>query len=477
MSSALATTIVFVLAAGTLMARHARRSTPAVPALRKCPRCAVALRDDARTCAGCGAPLQVFELATIAPAAAGGIATPGKRPHAVIRADLCVGCGGCASACPHPGAMTIRGKLAVVDLALCTGEALCVQACPTGAIVLSTGGAVHRVEVPDVAATFETNVPGVFIVGELGGRGLIKNAINEGRVAIEHIARERPAGGNIDDQNRDAYDVVIVGSGPAGLSAALEAKARGLSAIVLEQGTIADTVRKYPRHKFLLAEPLTVPLYGNLWVADASKETLLGVWQNVVERAQLDVRTFTRVLDITRRGPVFLIETTTGPYAGRRVVLALGRRGTPRRLEVPGEELPKVVYDVAEMEEFAGRRVLVVGGGDSAVESALGLANQRGTVVTLSYRGRNFERVKERNLAVLSAAVAAGKIDLLLLSRVVSIEDGLVRLNVECTEREILNDDVIVRIGGEPPYPLLTRIGVRMVHKDLPIGAMERRAG
>jgi thioredoxin reductase len=266
-----------------------------------------------------------------------------------------------------------------------------------------------------------------------------------------------------------ALDVVIVGSGPAGLSAGLEAHRLGLAYVVLEQGSLAETVRRYPRHKLLFAEPLRVPLYGDLWVSDASKESLLQVWETIVANTGLKVLTNHRVENIARRGAAYAVEVSGREFLTRRVVLALGRRGTPRQLDVPGEELGKVFYDVAEMEEFAGRRVLVVGGGDSAIESALGLANQPGTTVTLSYRGAAFERAKERNRAKLEAAVGAGKVALRLGSVVREIRPDVVVLEADGATSILPNDDVIVRIGGEAPFAFLQKIGVRIVAKDVPL--------
>jgi thioredoxin reductase len=361
----------------------------------------------------------------------------------------------------------MRGKLAVVDPARCVGHGECSTACPVGAITMTRGGAENRVRVPWVDAGFQSSVPGVYIVGELGGRGLIKNAVNEGKIAVEHLARTLARAATPND-SAPAYDVVIAGSGPAGLSAALEAARRGLRTVVLEQGTLADTVRKYPRHKLLLAEPAGIPLYGDLWIADGSKESLLRIWESVVERASLDVHTGQRVDRIDRDGAQFLVRTAAGAvYRARRVVLALGRRGTPRRLGVRGEELSKVVYDIAEMADFAGRRVVVVGGGDSAVESALGLARQDGTTVTLSYRGEAFTRIKERNAAKLEAAVAAGRVTLLLRSVLREVREDVVVLDHDGAAVVLPNDDVVVRIGGEAPLALLEQLGVRMVTKVL----------
>lgn len=479
----LLTTAAFLVMTAFFVMRHLRRTAPPSGAVRAapsapgipCPRCAAPVPGGSAFCPACGIPQQVFEVVSAvavpegaAPAGAAGAAA---ALHAVVRSDLCVGCGTCADACPEPGAMTLQGKLAVVNIALCKGHGDCVAACPIGAIALSAGSAATRVTVPQVDANFQTNVPALYVVGELGGRGLIKNAINEGKIAVEHVAEHGGAatGERRSEAPPDAapLDVVIVGSGPAGLSAGLEALRRGLSYRVLEQGSLSDTVRKYPRRKILLAEPVRVPLYGDLWIADASKETLLQVWETIVANTGLEVRTGERVENVVREGDIFRVETGVGVHRARHVVLAMGRRGTPRRLDVPGEESDKVFYDIVEMEAFAGRRVLVVGGGDSAIESAVGLANQEGTEVTLAYRGDAFTRVKERNRSKLSAAVSAGRVRVLFRTNVREIRADLVRLDVAGEATILPNDDVVIRIGGDPPYAFLERLGVRIVQKDI----------
>jgi thioredoxin reductase/ferredoxin len=389
--------------------------------------------------------------------------------RALVRGDMCVGCGTCVAACPETGAIALHGKLAVVDSALCKGHGECVAACPVGAISVNAGTAANRVMVPELDASFQSNVRGLFIVGELGGRGLIKNAINEGKLAVEQVCRELPPGEPRTDGAADAVDVAIIGSGPAGLSAGLEALRQGLSYVVLEQGSLSDTVRKYPRHKLLLAEPVHIPLYGDLWVADASKETLLQVWETIVSNTGLQVETHQKVEQILRDGTVFVVRSADRFWRARRVVLAMGRRGSPRRLGVPGEELGKVFYDIVEMEAFAGRRVLVVGGGDSAIESALGLANQEGTEVLLSYRGDAFSRIKDRNREKLERAVEKQRVRVLLGSQVREIREDVVVLEVDAGTTILPNDHVIVRIGGEAPHAFLEKLGIRIVPKDVPM--------
>jgi thioredoxin reductase len=332
---------------------------------------------------------------------------------------------------------------------------------------------VHRVEVPEVGAGFQSNVPGIYIVGELGGRGLIKNAINEGALAIEHIVRDLPPGASRKDGDAEAVDVVIVGSGPAGLSAGLSAHLANLSYVVLEQGDLAESVRKYPRHKLLLAETSRVPIYGRLWVGNASKETLLSVWEAIIAENRLKILTGCRVEEIARFGELFVVRAGLQIVRARRVVLAMGRRGTPRRLGVPGEELPNVFYDIVEMEPFAGRRVVVVGGGDSAAESALGLANQEGTAVHLVHRGERFDRMQPSLLAKLKKAVSDARITLVLKAEVREIHPAALILDVGDQRLKIPYDDLIIRVGGEAPTHVLEGLGVRIVSKDIPLHAPE----
>ncbi len=466
------TTLIFVAVTAILVAWHVRKSRPAAAAAPRavvCPRCKIEVAGKNLPCPKCGVAPQVYEVVAAPASKAPAAAEEGARLHAVVRADVCVGCGACVSVCPEPGAIALSGKLAIVDTELCKAHGECVTACPVNGIFLSAGAAVQRVEVPEVDFDFQSNVPGIYVVGELGGRGLIKNAINEGKLAARAVARAVREGTATGGSGL-VHDVVIVGSGPAGLSAALECQDHGLRYVVLEQGDAAESIRRYPRHKLLLAEPVELPVVGDLWIADATKETLLGIWENIIRTTGLEIRTGHKVTGVKREAWGFHVVGERASWPARHVILATGRRGSPRALGVPGEDLPKVVYDIAEMDAFAGRRVLVVGGGDSALESAIGLARQPGTTVHLSYRSDSFARAKERNRGKLAEAIAAGRVTPLLRTQVREIRADAVLLDAPSGPMVLPNDDVVIRIGGEPSSAFLEKAGVRRVIKEIAIG-------
>ncbi|WP_206046811.1 NAD(P)-binding domain-containing protein [Mangrovimicrobium sediminis] len=374
--------------------------------------------------------------------------------HPTIDYSRCLGCATCVDACPEKDVLgVIDNQVRLISPASCIGHGACRTACPTNAIDLVFGTATRGVDIPHVGADFQTNVPGIYIAGELGGMGLIRNAIEQGRQAVAAI---RDSG----RVNRPGLlDVVIVGAGPAGISAALAAREAGLSYLVLEQDSIGGTISHYPRGKVVMTAPAQLPLLGEFQFRETSKEHLMEFWTGVVAKAELAVRTGTRVSAVDPIDGGFAVEAAER-HAASNVLLAIGRRGTPRTLGVPGEALGKVVYRLVDPQQYRGTRVLVVGGGDSALEAAISLAEEPGTEVVLSYRGTAFNRVKSKNRQRLAAAVDAGQLDLRLQSTVREITPDAVYLNQDGAELQLPNDHIIVCAGGILPNAFLESIGV-----------------
>jgi len=375
--------------------------------------------------------------------------------HPVVDTSICIGSGACTRACPESAMGVIVSKGLLVNPSHCIGHGACAASCPVGAIKLVFGTAKRGMEIPQVNPEFETNVPGLFIAGELGGMGLIRNAVKQGTQAIGTIAG-RPRG------NAD-LDVIIVGAGPAGISASLAAKQSNLRYVTIEQeDSLGGTTYHYPRNKLVMTAPMNLPLIGEIKVREISKEALMEIWRDILDKTKLDVRFSERMEDITQEDGVFVIKTSKGSYRAANVLLAIGRRGTPRKLGAKGEEHPKVVYRLIEAEQYRGHHVLVVGGGDSALEAALDISDQPGTTVTLSYRSNAFSRVKPKNRERLDQAIANQRIQVTLESTVKEITPDLVRLKKGDGMIELPNQAIIVCAGGELPTPMLKKIGIEV---------------
>jgi thioredoxin reductase/Pyruvate/2-oxoacid:ferredoxin oxidoreductase delta subunit len=391
----------------------------------------------------------------LAEARAAKLAEPSSL-HPVINPNRCLGCATCLAACPEDEVLgLVDGKAALVNPTHCIGHGACRDACPTDAITLVLGSETQGVEIPRLDKDFQTSVPGLFVAGELGGMALIRNAVSQGRQAIESIARLPRAAAS-------AYDVIIVGAGPAGIAASLAAKQHRLRALTLEQESLGGTVAHYPRGKIVMTAPMDLPLYGRVQVRETTKEALLQLWTQVVQKTGLAIRTEERVTGVARQGDLFEVSTVRGTHRAHAVVLALGRRGSPMKLGVPGEDLPKVVYRLVDPEQYRGRRVLVVGGGDSAIEAALAIADQPGASVALSYRGESFARAKPKNREGVEAARRSGRIDVRYGSQVVEIGAKEVTLRAGDDASRLPNDQVIVCAGGVLPSEFLRKAGVHL---------------
>jgi thioredoxin reductase/Pyruvate/2-oxoacid:ferredoxin oxidoreductase delta subunit len=394
-----------------------------------------------------------------------------KAQHPRIDNNYCIGCATCTSVCPEGDVLAmIGGKAVIVNGHKCIGHGLCADACPVGAITMVMASPSMAADMPQLTSHFETTIPGMFIVGELGGLALIKNAVNQGRDCVDTIAhrlKENPI-----PPMPGVYDVLIVGAGPAGISASLCAIENKLTHITLERDEVGGTVAKYPRQKLVMTSPVEFPMYGKFKKMQLSKENLLDFWTTVLNRADFNVSTGAKVEDIQKGlDRIFTVTTQTNQYRARTVVLALGRAGDPRKLEVKGEELPKVMYRLIEADHYINKNILVVGGGDSAVEAAMGLANQRGNQVTLSYRSERFSRIKERNAKRIEECMKSGKVRVLFNSNVVEFKPESVILDVAGQQEEIPNDFAWVFAGGTPPTAFLKKVGIGFGSQDVTLEA------
>lgn len=382
--------------------------------------------------------------------------------HPVIDPARCIGCGTCVKACPeqptHHVLGVVGGRAELVSPTDCIGHGACKTACPTEAITLVFGTARRGVEIPVVSPTFETNVPGVFVAGELGGMGLIRNALEQGRQAVEAIHATRKASG-------DRLDLVIVGAGPAGFAASLTALSKRMRYVTFEQESLGGCVFQYPRGKLVMTAPATLPIVGRINLRSTSKEQLLQFWQDAERKSGVKINYRERVERIEPDGGGFQVRTSKGIYATRSVLLAIGRRGTPRKLGVPGEELPKVVYRLIDPEQYAGQHVLVVGGGDSALEAAASVAELGNTKVVLSYRGEAFQRAKQRNRERVAAAERSGALRVMLNSNVKQITPDAVAIEQSGRLLRMHNDAIIINAGGVLPTDFLRSIGIHVETK------------
>lgn len=395
-----------------------------------------------------------------------------QYPHIDVQA--CIGCGSCIAACPEDGVLgLVDGIARVIHGSRCIGHGLCEVACPVAAVKVGLGDLALRPDVPVLSEQLETSVPGIYLAGELGGFGLIRNAVNQGVKAVEAIAADLRASRS---RSSRELDLLIVGAGPAGLGASLKATELGLRYVTIDQDDTASTVRKYPRRKLTIVGTLEFPLYGRVRRTEFLKEEIIQFLEKeIIGRYHLKVRTGVKLLGIERSPRGFVAATSAGPVAARRMLLALGRRGTPRKLGVPGEEAEKVLYRLVDAATYNQSHLLVVGGGDSAVEAATALASQRQNTVTVSYRRANFFRLKRRNEERIEQFAREGKVRILFDSLVERIDRDAVTLKVREggieRSRTLQNEVVFVFAGGDPPYELLRKIGVRFHGEAVPAGA------
>jgi thioredoxin reductase/NAD-dependent dihydropyrimidine dehydrogenase PreA subunit len=385
--------------------------------------------------------------------------------HPEINPTICIGCGSCVVACPeqdaHPVLGMIGQKARLIGPSDCIGHGVCKTACPVNAITLVFGTATRGIDIPVVKPNFETDMPGIFIAGELGGMGLIRNAIEQGRQAMQSISELL----RMDHTNE--HDLVIVGAGPAGFSATLAAKAGNLKSVTVEQEALGGTVAHFPRRKLVMTQPAELPIVGKVKFREVLKEELIEFWQEVERKTAVTINYNERVEAVipAPKNSGYVVETNRNTYNTRSILLAIGRRGTPRQLGAPGEDLPKVVYRLIDPEQYRKQHVLVVGGGDSALEAATSIAGEPGTTVTLSYRSAAFSRAKQKNREKVERMANEGKIRVLFNSNVKEIKDEIVTVMVGEEVEHLKNDSVVISAGGILPTAFLKKIGINVATK------------
>jgi thioredoxin reductase/Pyruvate/2-oxoacid:ferredoxin oxidoreductase delta subunit len=408
------------------------------------------------------------EAEAIAAAERGGLFSDGpKSQHPHIHVDNCIGCGTCVKACPEGDVLAvINGKASIINGHKCIGHGLCADECPVGAITMVMAAATATADMPRLSSELETSVENLFIAGELGGLALIKNAVNQGRDVVDIIAERLANGPAV--IGRDILDLIVVGAGPAGISASLRAAEKNLKTVTLERDEVGGTVSKYPRQKLVMTSPVEFPLHGKFKKTSLSKEDLLAFWQSIMQRTDLCIKTGELVERVQKdEDGLFTVKTVNGIYRACAVVLALGRAGTPRKLGVPGEELDHVYYRLIEADHYTHNNILVVGGGDSAVEAAMGLAHQPGNKVTISYRRGEFMRLKDRNQKRIEEHIKGRRLEVAFNSAPKEFQKGKVILETQDGIRELPNDFVWIFAGGIPPSDFLKAAGIEFGAKDM----------
>jgi len=381
--------------------------------------------------------------------------------YPLIDMNRCIKSGACITACPEHDIIGIKdGRAAVINAVLCVGHGACLKACPVEAITLMIGTEKMGVDLPVYDETFQTNIPGIYIAGEIGGMGLIRNAVAQGREAVENIAKKINKSANAE------YDVLVVGAGPAGISGTLAAKKAGLKVITLEQETLGGTVATYPRSKVIMTHPMDLPLYGKVKLYETSKPELIEMWTKVIVENNIQIKENTKVQAIEKVGDIFNVETLNGEkYTTKNILLAIGRRGTPRKLGIPGEMTEKVAYRLLEPEDINGKKIAIVGAGDSALEGAMSLSDNN--TVTLFIREENYTSRKKKNINKMIETAKEGKVDVKFNTILTSIEPDTIHYRRKDMEQpaSLENDLLFIFAGGELPTGFLKKTGIDIVTK------------
>ncbi len=327
-------------------------------------------------------------------------------------------------------------------------------------ILASGSGALRR---PVLKKGKESSVRGLYVIGDLAGAPVIKLARAQGVEVVDTLSAlpemKTPAG------DASMLDILVIGAGAAGLNAALAARDRGFSCVVLEKGKIANTIENFPEGKWVYAEPDDTPPKGKLWLDGATKEDLIARWDSIIRENGLEVRAEEPLTSLEKqKDGTFIAHTPKGKYRAKKIVLATGQRGNPRKLGVPGEDQPHVYHRLYSPRKYHDEEILVVGGGNSAVEAALTLSERN--KVVLSYRGSEFARIFKDNRKKIDEAVAAGRVEMVFNSQIREFRGKEAVLSIDRggsqDERTVRTNHVFILIGADVPVKFLTALGIRL---------------
>ncbi|MCB1197861.1 MAG: NAD(P)-binding domain-containing protein [Deltaproteobacteria bacterium] len=376
--------------------------------------------------------------------------------HPVIDPKKCIGSLSCVKACPEGDIIGIvEGKAKLIVGSNCIGHSRCEMECPVGAINLVFGTSERGVDLPEVNEFYESSKPGIHIVGELGGMGLIKNASRQGIQVGQYLATV------LDDRvSKKINPVLIVGAGPAGLATALTLRSKNIPFQIVTQTTLGGTIANYPRQKIVMTERVDLPIYGKFGKRLISKEELMHAYEKAVKKAKINIEEGVCVENIQGQDGDFTITTNRGPLHAQKVVLAIGRMGTPRQLGVPGENSTKVTYLLQDPLQYQDKNILVVGGGDSAMESAIMIAQETNARVHFACRSEKLQYGKVQNRENIMALINSGRVQAYMSSNVKRIEKNHVTLEVNGNSKTIDNDYLIINIGGVLPTGFLQTCGI-----------------